>query len=242
MRGCRIGSLMVLVGAAQAAIAASLYVASVVSPQAPARPNVMAVLVYDPPPPPPPPLPKGSPLRPQPVRPEPPTSVVERPSSHPLTIPVPQPLTDLTIAPEAGVRPADRFGSLAGVDLGDVLGTEDGVPGGVAGGTEGGVPGGVIGGTGTGPVRDYDAEPRPIRQTKPTYPEEAFIRKVEGTVLIEILIDASGHVRPTRVLQSIPLLDDAARATVAQWLFQPAVKHGRPVATIAHAPVRFTLY
>ena len=45
-----------------------------------------------------------------------------------------------------------------------------------------------------------------------------------------------------RVLQSIPLLDAAALQTVYQWVFQPAVKRGRPVATIAQAPVAFRIY
>jgi len=110
------------------------------------------------------------------------------------------------------------------------------------GGLPGGVLGGVPGGTGTGPVPDFDAGPRLLRQTRPQYPQEAFVKKVEGTVLVEILIDVSGHVTRTRVLQSIPLLDEAARVTVMEWAFQPAMKHGRPVATIAHAPVHFRIY
>ncbi len=68
------------------------------------------------------------------------------------------------------------------------------------------------------------------------------MKKVEGTVLVELLIDASGRVARTRVVQSIPLLDAAARETVSEWLFQPARKHGRPVATLANAPVRFRIF
>jgi outer membrane biosynthesis protein TonB len=45
-----------------------------------------------------------------------------------------------------------------------------------------------------------------------------------------------------RILQSVPLLDAAAIQTVYQWVFQPAVKHGRPVPTIAQAPVSFRIY
>ena len=55
-------------------------------------------------------------------------------------------------------------------------------------------------------------------------------------------LDASGRVVRARVLQSVPLLDAAALQTVYQWVFQPAVKHGRPVATIAQAPVAFRIY
>ena len=84
--------------------------------------------------------------------------------------------------------------------------------------------------------------PKPVRITRPQYPQEAFVKKIEGTVVVEILIDSYGRVVRARVMQSVPLLDAAAIQTVQQWLFQPAVKHGRPVPTIAQAPVTFRIY
>ena len=202
------------------------------------------VVFFDPPPPPPPPLPKGSPLKPEQAKPETPKPVTEtvKPKSE-FTAPIetPQPQT-AQLQPEAGVRPEDQFGSATGSDFGDPLGMEEGVEGGVVGGVPGGVLGGVLGGTGTGPVMDYDSPPRPIKITRPQYPQEAFVKKIEGTVVVEILIDSQGRVVRARVIQSVPLLDAAALQTVYQWIFQPAVKHGRPVPTIAHAPVAFRIY
>jgi protein TonB len=110
------------------------------------------------------------------------------------------------------------------------------------GGIPGGVLGGVLGGTGTGPVMDYDSAPRPIKITRPQYPQEAFVKKIEGTVIVEILIDSTGRVVRARVIQSVPMLDAAALQTVYQWVFEPAIKRGRPVPTIAHAPVAFRIY
>ena len=118
----------------------------------------------------------------------------------------------------------------------------EGVEGGVVGGVPGGVLGGVIGGTGDGPVMDYDQPPRAIRLTQPKYPPDAFVKKIEGTVEVEILIDANGNVARARVIQSIPALDQAALKTVYRWRFSPAIKNGRPVATIANAPVAFRIY
>jgi TonB family protein len=100
----------------------------------------------------------------------------------------------------------------------------------------------VGGGLGTGQVMDYDSPPRPIKITRPQYPQEAFLEKIEGTVVVEILIDSKGRVTRARVIKSVPLLDDAALQTVYQWVFQPAVKGGRPVPTIAHAPINFEIY
>lgn len=203
------------------------------------------VVFFDPPPPPPPPLPKGSPLKPQQAQPETPKPVTEVAKPKPeFTAPIEtqQPQQTAQLQPEAGIRPEDQFGSPLGSDFGDPLGMEEGVEGGVVGGVPGGVLGGVLGGTGTGPVMDYDAAPRPIKITRPQYPQEAFVKKIEGTVVVEILIDSQGRVVRARVIQSVPLLDAAALQTVYQWIFQPAVKHGRPVPTIAHAPVAFRIY
>jgi protein TonB len=200
------------------------------------------VVFFDPPPPPPPPLQKGSSLRPEPVKPEAPKKVVETPKPDfvaPIETQQPQ---EKPLEPETGVKPDEQFGSETGSDTGDVLGMEGGVEGGVVGGVPGGVLGGVLGGTGTGPVMDYDSPPRPIKSPRPQYPQEAFIKKIEGTVLVEILIDSQGHVARARVVQSVPLLDAAALQTVYQWVFMPAVKHGRPVPTLAHIPVAFRIY
>jgi protein TonB len=121
---------------------------------------------------------------------------------------------------------------------------EGGVEGGVVGGVIGGVVGGVIGGTGTGPVpvSDYDRAPRLVRQTKPRYPPEAFVKKVQGVVLVEFLIDSTGRVSHPRVVRSIPLLDEAALEAVREWVFYPALRRGQAVPTIARAPVSFTIY
>jgi protein TonB len=209
----------------------------------PDAPDVLVSLIYNPPPPPPPPLPKGSNLRPQEANPKPPEPVVDTRPKERFTAPIQTPVPhNVEIKPEQGVRPEDQFGSELGSDLGDALGMEDGVEGGVPGGVPGGVVGGCVGCTGNGPVMDYDAPPKAIKLTKPVYPQEAFVKKIEGTVLVEILIDSSGRVIRARVMQSIPLLDAAAIQTVHQWVFQPAVKHGRPVATIAQAPVTFRIF
>lgn len=104
-------------------------------------------------------------------------------------------------------------------------------------GTEGGAQERLL----TRPVMDYDQAPRPIKMTRPTYPREAFDKKIEGTVIVQILIDATGRVVRARVIQSVPLLDAAAVRTVYQWAFSPAVKHGQPVATLAHAPIAFKI-
>jgi periplasmic protein TonB len=174
--------------------------------------------------------------------------VAERPKSQPAPV---NPASDsrLTV-PDAVVNNtgsasgndvSSDIGSPNGSPLGDPLGEDGGILGGEVGGT-GDTLGGCIGCTGSGPVTDYEQGPRPIRLTRPQYPQEAFVKKIEGTVTVEIWIDATGKVVHTRVIKSIPQLDLAAIQTVKQWLFAPATKNGRPVAALAHAPVTFRIY
>ena len=226
------------------AITLIIFVPILTPPELPDR-DVITVLLYDPPPPPPPPLPKGSKLREEPVEPQPPRLVVEDPPEETdfvAPIETPTPTEEEELKPEDAISADDQFGSEFGSDFGVPEGMEDGVEGGMVGGIPGGILGGVLGGTGTGPVMDYDSPPKPIKITRPQYPQEAFVKKIEGVVTVEILIDSTGRVVRARILQSVPMLDAAALQTVYQWVFSPAIKHGRPVPTIAHAPVRFAIY
>jgi protein TonB len=226
------------------AVVLIIFVPIFTPPELPDR-DVISVLLYDPPPPPPPPLPKGTRMREEPVEPEPPKPVVETPPEEPeFTAPIEQttPTEVAELRPEDAVSADDQFGSEFGSEFGVPEGMDVGVEGGVVGGIPGGGLGGVLGGTGTGPVMDYDAAPRPLKITRPQYPQEAFVKKIEGTVIVEILIDSTGRVVRARIIQSVPMLDAAALQTVYQWIFEPAVKRGRPVPTIAHAPVAFRIY
>jgi protein TonB len=205
----------------------------------PEQPNNLSILVYNPPPPPPLPLPKGNPAVKEVKVPQPVSHELE--PIKPTTFTAPQDVIQPELLKDPGVSDLDQAGILDGSDSGVPEGMEGGVPEGQVGGVLGGVPGGVIGGTGD-VVFDYDQAPRLIKQTKPQYPQEAFVKRIEGTVLLEIVIDASGRVVSTRILKSVPLLDAAAVETVRQWIFAPAIKRGRPVATTAHAPVNFRIY
>jgi protein TonB len=207
-------------------------------PPPPNQPDYIRALLYDPPPPPPPPLPKGSALatKPEAAKPVTPEEKPEKPKFM-----EPQKPQETPLKPEARERETLQAGSPTGSDAGVPEGMEGGIEGGIVGGVPGGVLGGVIGGTGS-IVLDYDQPPKAIKLTKPQYPQDAFVKKIEGTVVVEIVIDMTGRVVHARVVQSIPMLDAAALQTVYQWVFQPALKHGRAVATRATAPVTFRIF
>jgi protein TonB len=64
---------------------------------------------------------------------------------------------------------------------------------------------------------------------------------VQGVVILELRIDAEGHVADARILRSIPLLDQAALDAVRQWKYTPSIYYGRPVSVLMTITVRFTL-
>ncbi len=83
--------------------------------------------------------------------------------------------------------------------------------------------------------------PQKIKDVKPVMPELAVQARVQGVVIIEIVIDESGHVADARILRSIPLLDQAALDAVRQWQFTPTVPVDKPVPVIMTVTVQFSL-
>jgi protein TonB len=195
----------------------------------------LRIPLLGPPPAPMPQLPKGSgeSQRPRIPAPDP------RPVIAEFTAPVEAPPVD---APAPTAELPDTGGSPVGADDGIDEGSVLGKPGGQAGGVEWGQTGGVVDGTGEVPVRNPDQLPRLLQRVRPDYPHQAFVDKIEGTVVLEIVIDSTGRVAHTRLVVSIPALDAAAIDAVRRWVFAPAIKDGRPVATVATAPVRFQIH
>jgi protein TonB len=222
-----------------AALAALVLVPIFWPSESPEHPDYIRALIYNPPPPPPPPLPKGSALVEKPKPPEKVTPDPE-PEKPKMTAEVLLP-EETELQPEARVPEDEQAGSPNGSDIGVPEGMEEGVEGGVVGGVPGGVIGGVVGGTGDVPVMDFDQPPRLLKQTRPVYPQEAFVRKIEGSVDVQVLIDVEGKVAQAWVVRSSPVFDAAALQTVRQWRFAPAIKHGRPVATVATINVAFRI-
>jgi protein TonB len=83
--------------------------------------------------------------------------------------------------------------------------------------------------------------PRKIVNVPPHYPPHAQAARVEGTVVLDAVIDPTGRVTDVRVTHSVNLLDQAAVEAVRQWRFTPTVLNGEPVSILLTVTVRFTL-
>jgi TonB family protein len=81
----------------------------------------------------------------------------------------------------------------------------------------------------------------PPRLDVPQFPEEAQAAGIEGVVLVEVLISPEGTVSETKVVRSVPLLDEPAMKAVREWRFQPTLVNGQAVPVRMVVNVRFTL-
>ncbi|MFM7304733.1 MAG: energy transducer TonB, partial [Alphaproteobacteria bacterium] len=77
----------------------------------------------------------------------------------------------------------------------------------------------------------------------PAYPEASRRRGQEGTVMLELSVDANGRVIGVRVTESsgFSALDAAAVETLRDWRFRPAQRAGMPVAGSITTAVHFRL-
>lgn len=94
----------------------------------------------------------------------------------------------------------------------------------------------------TAPVRitgDVKA-PVVIHRVTPPYPRSAMAIHLNGSVIVECIIDKTGHVRDAQVLRSSsPLFNQSAIDAVLQWQFTPGSLHGTAVDTIFDLTVTF---
>lgn len=82
-----------------------------------------------------------------------------------------------------------------------------------------------------------DVKPaRLVSKVDPAYPSIAKSQHVSGEVVVDALIDATGHVTTMKVISGPTLLQQAAKDALHQWRYQPATLDGKPVAM--HLTVR----
>ena len=80
-----------------------------------------------------------------------------------------------------------------------------------------------------------------VHQVKPTYPPLARSARVQGSVILEAIIDRGGRVENLKVLSGHPLLVPAAFEAVQQWRYRPTLLNGQPVEVLTQVTVNFSL-
>lgn len=75
-----------------------------------------------------------------------------------------------------------------------------------------------------------DRDILPVVRVPPQYPRRALNRGIEGWVLLEFTVTASGMVENPRVVRADPesIFDRAAIRAVSRWRYQPQTVNGQP--------------
>lgn len=103
------------------------------------------------------------------------------------------------------------------------------------------------GGNGTSGSSEGDgsnSRARPISGPKPPYPPMAQRIGFEGSVTLSVSIDAAGHIVDAVVKQSSGRDDcdlSALKTLRERWTFEPAYRHGKPVASNEEVVVIYSL-
>ena len=92
------------------------------------------------------------------------------------------------------------------------------------------------------PVGGIISEPRKTVHVPPEYPRIARDARIEGTVILEAIINEQGQIERLKVLRSAPLLDTAAMEAVRQWRYTPTTLNNVPVPVLMTITVTFSLH
>ena len=92
-------------------------------------------------------------------------------------------------------------------------------------------------------LEEIDTPPRVIHTVIPKYPYEAKIQKIEGSVLVGLIVTKEGIARDVSVFESSHdgIFDQAALESVKQSKYNPGTKDGEPVDTKVVRRVVFKL-
>ncbi|HXY38649.1 MAG TPA: TonB family protein [Vicinamibacteria bacterium] len=83
--------------------------------------------------------------------------------------------------------------------------------------------------------------PKKTKHVQPVYPQQAIAQGLRGIVILDLVIDATGHVTSANVVRSVPGLDEAAIAAARQWQFEPVRMNGKAVSVRLTQAITFSL-
>ena len=80
-----------------------------------------------------------------------------------------------------------------------------------------------------------------IKRVPPEYPREAQVKRIQGTVVLQVRVDREGNVTDAKLVSGHPALAQAAIEAVKKWKYHPYLLNGSPFQMVTKADVTFTL-
>ena len=91
------------------------------------------------------------------------------------------------------------------------------------------------------PLETLDQKPVATFTQRPQFPFSMRRKGIEGSAVVEFIVDAEGNVQGARAVKSSHEdFGAASAAAVSKWKFQPGIKDGRAVNTRMQMPMAFT--
>jgi TonB family protein len=84
--------------------------------------------------------------------------------------------------------------------------------------------------TGAPAVAQSELEPmRVLKTIPPVYPAIARVRRLSGSVVVQVTVGKDGRVHNPQFISGQPVFRDSAFDAVKQWQFKPAMLNGQPI-------------
>jgi len=80
-----------------------------------------------------------------------------------------------------------------------------------------------------------------VSKVAPDYPVDAKQARIQGTVVMKVIVDKEGNVANIQLISGHPLLAPAAIDALKQWKYRPYLLNGMPVEIETQVQVNFTL-
>jgi len=88
----------------------------------------------------------------------------------------------------------------------------------------------------------HTTEPTLIHKVEPEYTKEALDAKLQGDVILSVVVGADGVPSDIDVIRRLGMgLDEKAVDCLRQWRFRPATSHGEPISTKTTVEMNFRL-
>jgi len=80
-----------------------------------------------------------------------------------------------------------------------------------------------------------------LKKVSPHYPDDARQARIQGQVVVQVLIDKNGDVEKATLVSGHPSLAPAALEAVKQWKYKPYLLNNQPMAVETQVVINFSL-